>query len=156
MAAYLKNVTWVLALMILLLGCARASPEATPVPSPTARPTTAASSDTCLAHMAVYPESEEEPQMRGELDDWIRSMETMAQAPDGEVMIYGTSDPPGDVVQFYREHPPQGSWERTFDVTSPEEVGIIVWEKGDLRAQMFTSVRGQRTLILLGCGSNSG
>jgi ligand-binding sensor domain-containing protein len=83
-------------------------------------------------------------------------METMSQASGGEVSVYSTSDTVSDVVQFYRENAPAGGWERTMALASAEEGGIIVWEKGDYSAQMFTGVKDKDTLILLGCGPKLG
>jgi len=103
-----------------------------------------------LADISIYPGSTEEPQMRTELEDLVRSMEAMSRASGGKVNVYVTNSKPGEVVQFYQNHSPQGGWKMTLNLTSPEEGGIIVWENGDYSAQVLIAVKEQKTLILLG------
>ncbi len=134
---------------------AEAADEATQPPA-TEVSTGDIDSERCLSSIPVYPGSQKEAQMQNELEDWVQSMETMSQASGGEVSVYSTSDAVSDVVQFYRENAPAGGWERTLALASAEEGGIIVWEKGDYSAQMFTGVKDQEILILLGCGPKLG
>ena len=112
--------------------------------------------ESCLAGISVYPGSTEEPQIRTELEDLVRSMESMSRTSGGEVNVYITNSKPGEVVQFYQNHPPQGEWKMTLNLTSPEEGGIIVWEKGDDSAQVLIAVKEQQTVILLGCAPKLG
>jgi hypothetical protein len=80
----------------------------------------------CLGDISVYPGSTGEPQMRTELEELVRSMESMSHTSGGEVNVYITNNKPGEIVQFYLNHPPQGGWEMTLNLTSPEKGGIIV------------------------------
>jgi len=114
------------------------------------------SEESCLADISVYPGSTEEPQMRTELEDLVRSMEAMSSTSGGKVNVYVTNSKPGEVVKFYQNHPPQGEWKRTLNLTSPEEGGIIVWENGDYSAQVLIAVKEQQTFILLGCAPKFG
>jgi len=107
----------------------------------------------CLVDISVYPGSTEEPQMRIELEDLVRSMESMSRTSGGEVNVYITNHKPGEVVQFYQNHPPQGEWEMTLNLTSPEKGGIIVWEKSDYSAQVLIAEKERQTVIILGCAT---
>ena len=44
-----------------------------------------------MADISIYPGSTEEPQMRTELEDLVRSMEAMSRASGGKVNVYVTS-----------------------------------------------------------------
>ena len=77
-------------------------------------------------------------------------MEAMSRASAGKVNVYVTNSKPGEVVQFYQNHSPQGEWKMTLNLTSPEKGGIIVWENGDYSAQVLIAVKEQQTVILLG------
>ena len=112
--------------------------------------------ESCLADISIYPGSTEEPQMRTELEDLVRSMELMSRTSGGKVDVYVTNSKPGEVVQFYQNHPPQGEWKMTLNLTSPEEGGIIVWENGNYSAQVLIAVKEQQTVILLGCAPKFG
>jgi sugar lactone lactonase YvrE len=107
--------------------------------------------ESCMGDIPVYPGSTEEPQMRTELEELVRSMEFMSHTSGGEIGVCITNHKIGEVVQFYQNHPPQGGWKRTLNLTSPEKGGIIVWEKGDYSAQVLIAEKEQKTVILLGC-----
>ena len=104
----------------------------------------------CMGDIPVYPGSMEEPQMRTELEELVRSMESMSSTSGGEVNVYITNNKIGEVVQFYQNHPPQGGWEMTLNLTSPEKGGIIVWEKSDYSAQVLIAEKERQTVIILG------
>ena len=82
--------------------------------------------------------------------DLFKKMEAMSRASAGKVNVYVTNSKPGEVVQFYQNHSPQGEWKMTLNLTSPEKGGIIVWENGDYSAQVLIAVKEQQTVILLG------
>jgi hypothetical protein len=169
MTPHLRTIVSLTVLALFLVACGSAPPEGT-APPEEAEPstdTTAQSSaiavsgeggegETCLASIPTYPGSQEEKQTQFELEEFVRTMETMSQASGGEVGAYVTADVPGDVIQFYQENSPRGGWEKTMDLTSPDEGGIIVWEKGDFSSQVFVAVKEQDTVILLGCGPKLG
>lgn len=159
----LRNLVWPAVLMLFLFACSPASTERTettenapPQPSPTGASSEVTESDTCLASIPLYPGSQAEKQRQAELESLVRTMGTMSQVSGGEVDVHTTADMPSDVVQFYQANPPRDGWEKTLDLTSPDEGGIIVWEKGDFSAQMFVAVEDQSTVILLGCGPKLG
>jgi len=156
-----RRVIWLVVLTLISLACGIISPGTQPPEMTPARSSPAAisppgsESESCLSNLPIYPDTREEPQMQAELEELVHQMEMMSQA-SGEVAVYVTADAPSEVIQFYQKHSPQGGWDKTLSLTSPEEGGIIVWEKGDLSAQMFVAVKDQETVILLGCGPKLG
>ncbi|MFW6135405.1 MAG: ligand-binding sensor domain-containing protein [Chloroflexota bacterium] len=163
MKSRLRNLVSLTVLALLLFACGPVSPDrtepskdTTPQSSPNAVSNEGGEDETCLSSIPTYPGSQEEKQVQAQLEELVHTMETMSQASGGEVSVYITADVPGDVIQFYQKNAPRGGWERTMDLTSPEEGGIIVWEKGDFSAQMFVAVEEQDTVILLGCGPKLG
>lgn len=151
--------------IFFLYGCSSPStdPTAPPeenlpngTPEVTSDTTISSENETCLGNMPVYTNAQPEPNMQDDLQDAVRTMESLSQASGGEVSVYITGDFVSDVIQFYQQNPPRDGYEKTLDLTSAEEGGIIVWEKGEMSAQMFTSVEEQGTVILLGCGPKLG
>jgi len=109
----------------------------------------------CLSEIPVFPGATAEPQMRADLEEFIRSMETMSQTRGGEVNVYSTGKKLGEIVQFYQTHPPAGDWKRTLNLVSPEKGGIMIWEKGENSAQVLIADKDGKSYILIGCSSKS-
>jgi len=110
----------------------------------------------CLSQLPVYPGASQEPQMKTDLEDLVRSMETMSKASGGEVNAYSTKDPLSQVVSYYQSHSPQGGWKMILNLASPKEGGIIIWEKGDYSAQVLMAEKEGKRVILLGCAQKAG
>ena len=165
----MNNRLFVLALILVsivfLCGCSSGVSEATNVPDEAITTTssentntssTESPNETCLSAIPIYDNAQPKPNMRDDLQDAVRTMESLSQASGGEVSVYITADSVSDVVQFYQQILPRDGYEKTLDLTSVEEGGIIVWEKGEMSAQMFTAIEGGDTVILLGCGPKLG
>ena len=155
----------VLVSIVFLYGCSSSASEETNVPDETfpnatsentSTPSTISSDETCLSAIPIYPNAQFEPDKQNDLESLVKTMETLSGVSGGEVAVYITPDGLESVVQFYQQSPPTGGYEKTLDLTSAEEGGIIVWEKGEMSAQMFTAIEGGETVILLGCGRKLG
>jgi len=107
----------------------------------------------CIEAIPVYPGAMKQPRIEKEWQESIQSMEMMSGISGTEVSAYSTEDFPGKVVQFYLSHPPEDGWERTLNLTSTEEGGIIIWKKDDNSAQVLIVREEGKTIILLGCSS---
>ena len=107
----------------------------------------------CLESIPVYPGALKQPQIEKEWQELIQSMEMMSGTSGAEVRAYSTVAMPGEVVQFYLSHAPEGGWERTMNLTSAEEGGIIIWKKESASAQVLIAHEEEKTIILLGCSS---
>jgi len=155
-----ETLIWPVLLMLLSLACGVVprgigTPDltATEVPQTHAPPPeTEVSGASCLSVLPVYPGAQAMAQEQADLEDLIGQIEGLSMASGGQVAAYVTSDAPSQVVQFYQEHPPEGTWETALDLMSPESGVSIIWEKDTLSAQVFVSTSEQETLILLGCG----
>lgn len=107
----------------------------------------------CLENIPVYPGAMKQPKIEKEWQELIQSMEMMSGISGAEVSAYSTEAMPGEVVHFYLSHAPEGGWERTLNLTSTEEGGIIIWKKDDKSAQVLIVREEGKTIILLGCSS---
>jgi len=107
----------------------------------------------CLENIPDYPGAMKQPQIEKEWQELIQSMEMMSGISGAEVSAYSTVDMPGEVVQFYLSHAPEGGWERTLNLTSEKEGGTIIWKKDNDSAQVLIAHEEEKTIILLGCSS---
>jgi hypothetical protein len=173
-----RSLAWFVVLMLLAPACGRVSrgtevpphdsteppasaipPTGATEPPATFAPTPEASEQsptTCLSSLSLYPGAQEAPQTNQELDVLVRQMQALSSSSGGLVAAYVTPDPPGQVVRFYQGHPPAGDWIPSLDLTTPEEGGIVVWERNGYSAQVFIATVERDTVILLGCGGQLG
>ena len=155
----------ILASIVILGGCGSGASEETNVPDeaiPTTNPETSdpssniSSDETCLSAIPIYSNAQFEPDKQNDIKTLVNSMQILSGVSGGEVAVYITPDGLKNVIEFYQDNPPSDAYHMTLNLTSSEEGGIIVWEKGEMSAQMFTAVEGGETVILLGCGPKLG
>jgi sugar lactone lactonase YvrE len=155
----------VLVSIVFLCGCSSGPSEDKNVPDETlpnetqenvSTPSILSSDDTCLSVIPIYSNAQFQADKQNDLESLVNTMATLSGVSGGKVAVYITPDGLESVIEFYQGHPPTGGYEKTLDLTSAEEGGIIVWEKGEMSAQMFSAIEEGQTVILLGCGPKLG
>ncbi|MFP3953725.1 MAG: two-component regulator propeller domain-containing protein [Candidatus Acetothermia bacterium] len=101
---------------------------------------------------SVYPGAEEMPEASDGLLMVFRGMSGGGTEGEARALVFVTADPLEKVVTYYRNNPPEPSWEMVLEVGSGEASYIALWKRNNETAQLVIGRDEGETTILIGFG----